>query len=127
MGGKDLEKVLTHLFVENLALVDGLKELHHLTGSGNVLAAFRGGLHVHHLSLKASLRKTLRGQEGVDVLHTNAIDQNVGGGVVADRHHHGGKIAQSDLRNAWRESTHNIAVLHEILGIHRIEVSELEF
>ena len=51
--------------------------------------------------------------------HADAVDQDVGGGVVADRDHHGGKIAQGDAGDAGRETTHDVAVGDEIGGLAR--------
>ena len=65
-------------------------------------------------------------KEGVHVVHADAVDEHVGGGVVADGNHHGREIAQRDPRHARREAVHDVAVLHQIGGINGVEVREVQ-
>ena len=73
-----LEEILRRFFVQHLAVVDGIEQLHHFAGSGDVLAAFFCGLQVHHFAAQASVGEAERVEHGVDVLHADAVDQHVG-------------------------------------------------
>src|SRR6202040_2756416 len=81
---------------------------------------------VHHLAAKAGVRQVERIEHGIDVLHAQAIDQHVGGGVVADRDHHRREIAQCDARDAGSETAHDVAVRDKVRGLHGVKIGELE-
>src|SRR5208282_476844 len=127
VGGEDFEEIVGHLFVQNLATVERFEQAQHLVGGGDIFAAFGGGFDIHHLAAQAGVAQPLRGQEGVHVVHADAVDQDVGGGVVADRDHHGREVAQRDPGNAGREAVHDVAVLHQVGGVDGVEVRELQF
>ncbi len=64
--------------------------------------------------------ETKRIKHGVDILHAEAIDEHIGSGVIADRDHHGGEIAQSNASDAGCEAAHDIAVGDQIGGLHGV-------
>src|SRR5208283_2495678 len=127
VGGEDLEEIGGHLLVQNLAAVERFEQLRHLAGRGDIFAAFGGGFHIHHLAAQAGIAQSLRVQEGIHVLHADAVDEDVGGGVVADGDHHGRKVAQRDPGDTRREAAHDVAVLDEIGGVDGVKVRKLQF
>ncbi len=68
----------------------------------------------------------LRLQKRIHVVHADAVDKDVGSGVVADSDHHGRKVAQRNLSDAGRQPAHDVAVLNQVGGVDRIKVGQLQ-
>jgi len=86
----------------------------------------RGGFQIHHLAAQTGVREGERIEKSVDIVHADPVDQDVRGGVVADRNHHGGQVAKRELRGAGGEAVHDIAVLHQVGLLHGVDVGQLE-
>ncbi len=126
VGAQHFEEVGGRFFVQELAVVDGIEQGHHFVRSGDVFAAFFRGLQVHHFAAQAGVGEAERVEHGVHVLHADAVDQDVGRGVVADCDHHRGQVAQGDARYAGRQSVHDVAVGDQVGRLHGVEIGELE-
>ena len=101
-------------------MVNGVQQRHHFARRRKILAPLFGGLKVHHLAAQTCVGKAERVKHGIYILQTNAVDQHIGCGIVADRDHHGRQIAQGNSRNAGRQAAHDVAVGHEIGRLYRI-------
>ena len=72
------------------------------------------------------MRKSKRVEHGVDILHANAVEENIGGRVVTDGDHHGGEIAKRNSRDARSEAAHDIAVRNQVRGPHGVKIGQLQ-
>src|SRR5215472_8534859 len=109
-----LQQLVRGLLVDDLGAVDGFEQLHQLARRGDVFAAFFGGVDIHHFATQPGLVQAERIQHGVDVFHAHAIDQDIGGAVVADGNDHGGEVAVGDAGDTGREPAHDVAIGDEI-------------
>src|SRR5581483_7810822 len=93
---------------------------------GDVFPAFGGSFNIHHLAAQASMGQAECIHQRIYVVHSNPVDQNIGGGVVADRHHHGGEVAIRDTRYAGSEAEHDRTVGHHVGRVDGINVGQLQ-
>jgi hypothetical protein len=115
-----LEEVRCSFFVQHFVVINGIEQQHHLPWRRNIFAPLLGSIEVHHLAPQASVLQAQSIKHGIDVVHPHAVDQNIRGRIVADRHHHRGKISKCDAGNAGRESAHDVAVGDEIVGLNSV-------
>ncbi len=111
---------------QHLAAVDGVEQHHHFPRRRDILSALLGGFEVHHFPAQPGMGQAERVEHGVDVRHADAVDEDIGRGVVADCDHHGGEIAQRDARDAWSQSVHDVAVGNKVGRLHGVEIRQLE-
>jgi len=115
-----LKEIGSCLFVQKLAVIDGIEQRHHFAWTGNILPALLRGLQVHHLAAQARVGEAKRVKHGIDILHADSIDEHVRCGIIADGDHHRRQIAQRKPRDAGREPSHDVAVGNQIGRLHGI-------
>ncbi len=96
------------------SFVERFEELRHLAGRGSVFAAFSGGFDVHHFAAKVSVGEAEGVEKRVDVVHADAVDDDVGHGVVGDGDHESGDVAEGEFCYAGSESGGDAAAADEV-------------
>src|SRR5439155_8835853 len=94
--------------------------------SSDLLAALTSCFQIHHLAAQTSVCQSERIEQRIYALDPDTIDQDIGCAVIADSHHHGGKIAQSNLRHTWSQAVHDGAVCYQIRGLNCVYVRRLQ-
>ncbi len=72
------------------------------------------------------MRQAERIQQRVHVFHADAVDDDIGSGIVAHGNHQRGDIANGEPRHARGERAGDAAPAHEIGRLQRVEVAELD-
>ncbi len=100
MYAEEGKKIVGHLLVQDFPAVQRLQQRHHFAWRGDVLAAFGGSFHIHHLPVKPGVRQSERIEQRIHVFHADAVDDDIGGGIVAYGYHQRRNVADRQPRNA---------------------------
>src|SRR5262249_10319025 len=124
---KEIEKVFGELLIEDFAAVEGFEELGDFVWGGDVFTAFGGGFDVHHFTAEMGMGESEGVEEGSDVVHGDAVDDDVGHGVVGDGDHEDGDVAESEFCRAGSEGGGDTAAADQIGFLEGIGFVEVEF
>ena len=80
--------------VKRLAGVDFFQEGQHLARRRDVFVPLPGGLQVNHTTPQLGFFEPQANNPGVDVVHSQPVDEDIRRRIVAEHHHEDGKIAQ---------------------------------
>src|SRR5947208_14039539 len=125
-GGEQVKEILSQRLFEQFASINILEQRHHFAWGRDVLAALTSCFQIHHLAAQTSVCQSERIEQRIYALDPDTIDQDIGCAVIADSHHHGGKIAQSNLRHTWSQAVHDGAVCYQIRGLKCVYVRRLQ-
>src|SRR5258708_28380692 len=73
------------------------------------------------------MRQAERIEQRIHVFHADAVDDDIGGGVVAHGNHQRGDVAESEPRYAGSKRSGDAASANEISRLQGVEVAEFEF
>ena len=73
------------------------------------------------------MRQAKRIEQRIHVFHSDAVNDDIGGGIVTNRNHQSGNVAKCEPRDAGRERAGDAASANEIGRLQRVEVAEFEF
>src|SRR5262245_25956076 len=127
MNGEKIEEIFCELFIENFAAVENFEEPGDFVGSGDVFAAFCSGFDVHHFAAKAGVSQAEGVEKGIDVVHADSIDEDVGHGIVGDGDHKGGNVAKSEFCYARSKSAGDAAAADKVGFLESVDFVEIKF
>src|SRR5439155_27302262 len=82
---------------------------------------------IQHLAPQARVRELQRIEQRVHVFHADAVNDDVGGGIVAHGNHEGRNIANRQAGDAWSQGAGNSAPSDEVTRLQGVQIGELDF
>lgn len=116
---------MTQRMYGHFAAIEMFEKLHHFAGRGDVFAPFGRCLEIHHFAAELGVRQADALCQAEDVFHADAVDQDVGCGIVTDRDHDRGEVAVGECSDSWGQAAHDAAVRHEVRGAYHVGIGEL--
>ena len=98
----------------------------HLARRGKILLTLAFRVEIDHAALQARLREMQAGHIFVDLSPPDAINEDIGGGIVRQHDHQDGQIVQRERRLAVAEALQDSATPVELRLANLHPLTELE-